>query len=259
MLNLSGLSNRSLLGKAIRLPLRLVPDWMEVRIVQGPLRGKRWVAGSANHGCWLGSYEFGKQQEIAATVRPGMICYDIGANVGFYTLLFSELAGARGVVVAFEPTPRNCRFLRRHVSINGCANVAVQELALGNFDGVTHFDEGVDASQGHLSATGSLAVRCARIDTLIAAGAIAPPDVMKIDVEGAEAAVLAGAAEVLARCKPTIFLATHGEQAHSECCRILSRLGYDAAPLTGSAIEECDEIVARARILPTDRKCGFDR
>jgi FkbM family methyltransferase len=218
---------------------------MQVRIVQGPLRGKRWVAGSSNHGCWLGSYEFDKQREIAATVRPGMTCYDIGANVGFYTLLFSELAGARGAVVAFEPTPRNCRFLRRHVSINGCGNVAVQELALGNFDGVTRFDEGVDTSQGHLSATGSLAVRCARIDTLIAAGAIAPPDVMKIDVEGAEAAVLAGGAEVLARCKPTIFLATHGKQVHLECCRFLSALGYRLAPIGGAAIETCDEIVAR--------------
>jgi len=219
---------------------------MEVRVVQGPLRGKRWIAGSSNHGCWLGSYECDKQKDLAAAVRPGMVCYDVGANVGFYTLLFSELTGIRGTVAAFEPLPRNCRLLRRHLSLNGCANVVVHELALGDLDGMARFDDAAGHTQGHLSAAGVLEVRCARIDTLVAAGAIAPPDLMKMDVEGAEAAVLKGAAEVLSRYKPAIFLATHGRQVHVECCRFLSGLGYDLAPIGGAALETCDEIVARA-------------
>ncbi len=257
MLNLSGLSNRSLLGKAARLPLRLVPGWMELRILQGPLKGKRWVAGSSNHGCWLGSYEFDKQKELAAALRPGMTCYDVGANVGFYSLLFSELVGASGAVVAFEPVPRNCRFLRRHLAINKCHNVVVQELALGDWDGAARFDEGPGNSQGRLSESGIMDVTCARIDTLIANGAIAPPYLMKMDVEGAEAAVLKGGAEVLSRYKPTIFLATHGKQVHWECCRFLGELGYDLTPIGGRALETCDELVARPAV-PSAPKAQAD-
>lgn len=245
MLDLSGISNRSFVGRALRLPLRLIPDCMEVRIIQGPMRGKRWVAGSSNHGCWLGSYEFAKQREIAAAVRPGMVCFDIGANVGFYTLLFSELGGPQGSVVAFEPVPENCGFLRRHVSLNRCHNVVVQELALADFDGTARFDATHSSSEGHLSDAGSLVVRCARIDSLIAAGKIAPPDLMKVDVEGAETAVLEGAAKLFARRKPIIFLATHGERPHAECCRLLKQLGYRLTPLNGPPLETCDELVAR--------------
>ncbi len=77
-----------------------------MHVVQGPLRGKRWIAGSSNHGCWLGSYELAKQRKVIELVRPGMVCWDVGAHVGFYTLLFAELVGPLGRVFAFEPLPR---------------------------------------------------------------------------------------------------------------------------------------------------------
>lgn len=96
MINFSGLSGRGLLGRAVRLPLRLIPKQAGVRILQGPLCGRRWIAGSSNHGCWLGSFEAEKQRKISELVRPGMVCWDVGANVGFYTLLLAELVGAAG-------------------------------------------------------------------------------------------------------------------------------------------------------------------
>jgi FkbM family methyltransferase len=217
---------------------------MEVRIMQGPLKGKRWVAGSSSHGCWLGSYEFQKQKQIAVAVRPGMVCFDIGANVGFYTLLLSKMAGNQGLVVAFEPVPKNCDLLRRQVGMNSCKNVVLQELALADFDGSANFDPTESSSQGHLAEKGLLNVRCARIDSLVAAGEIPAPEIMKIDVEGAEVGVLSGAREVIARNKPVIFLATHGEQPHRECCSMLQELGYDLVPVAGTSLEGCDEIVA---------------
>src|ERR1039458_10694426 len=156
MLNLSSLSNRSLLGKAVRLPLRLIPAWMEVRIVQGPLRGKRWIAGSSNHGCWLGSYEAAKERKMIELVRPGMVCWDVGANVGFYTLLLAELVGAGGRVFAFEPVPRNVELLRRHVEMNRYLHVRIFSCALGDFDGETGFGPGPNTSMGHMAAGGPL-------------------------------------------------------------------------------------------------------
>jgi FkbM family methyltransferase len=173
-----------------------------------------------------------------------MVCFDIGANVGFYTLLLSKMAGHQGLVVAFEPVPNNCDFLRRHVTINSCNNVVVRELALTDFDGSASFDPTHSSSQGHLAEQGSLNVRCARIDSLVAAGEIPPPDIMKIDVEGAEVGVLSGTREVIARNKPVIFLATHGEQPQRECCSMLQELGYNLVPISGTSLEGCDEIVA---------------
>jgi FkbM family methyltransferase len=158
--------------------------------------------------------------------------------------LFSELTGSQGAVVAFEPVPKNAGFLHHHVAINGCNNVVVHELALADLDGMIGFDLGQSNSQGHLSESGSLLVQCARIDSLVAALAVPPPDIMKIDVEGAEVAVLNGASQVLARNKPIIFLATHGQEQHGECCRIFERLGYRLAAIGESEVENCDEIIA---------------
>lgn len=107
MIKFSAVRNSTLLGRALRLPLRLIPDDTVVRIVQGPLRGKRWIAGSSNHGCWLGSYELAKQKKVIELVRPGMVCWDVGAHMGFYTLVFAEVSGLAGRVFAFEPLPRS--------------------------------------------------------------------------------------------------------------------------------------------------------
>src|SRR3989454_7017615 len=110
--NLSAVSSRSVAGKFLRWPLRFVPRELAVPIRQGALRGKRWVVGSSTHGCWLGSYEYTKRKLFESYVIAGDVVYDIGANVGFYTLLASVLVGRGGQVVAIEPLPRNIAYLR---------------------------------------------------------------------------------------------------------------------------------------------------
>jgi hypothetical protein len=79
------------LGKIARLPLSLLPLGTVVRILRGPLRGKRWIIGSAMHRCWLGFFEYEKQQEISRQVKPSGVFWDVGASVGFYSLLASKL------------------------------------------------------------------------------------------------------------------------------------------------------------------------
>src|SRR5579864_334767 len=81
-INFSAINRSSLLGRILRLPLRLLPRGSVVPILQGPLRGRRWIVGSSTHGCWLGSYENGEQKILQASIRPGSVVYDIGANVG---------------------------------------------------------------------------------------------------------------------------------------------------------------------------------
>ncbi len=101
-------SHRTVAGKAIRLPLRLIPNNMVVPVLGGINRGMRWVTGAGTtSGCWLGSYEEDHVGALRQVVRPGMIAYDVGANAGFYTLALSRIVGDAGRVFSFEPDARN--------------------------------------------------------------------------------------------------------------------------------------------------------
>jgi len=214
MLKFSAVSNKNVIGRLLRAPLHLIPSTMVVPIMQGRLKGKKWIVGSSNHGCWLGSFEYEEQTLFAETVTEGAVVYDIGAHVGFYTLLASEIVGPRGKVIAFEPLPQNLHYLNRHLSINKCDNVKVIEAAVAEESGTAFFTEGTSSSMGYLSLAGNIEVKKVALDELMFNGKILPPEYLKIDVEGAELMVLSGAKSVLTQYHPTIFLATHGLEVH---------------------------------------------
>ncbi|MCX7858351.1 MAG: FkbM family methyltransferase [Deltaproteobacteria bacterium] len=243
--NFSGISNKTLFGKLLRLCLKFIPDGTVVPILQGRLRGKKWIVGYSNHGCWLGSYEYEKQKLFCELVSEGDIVFDIGAHVGFYTLLASVLVGERGRVIAFEPFSENIKKLRRHLLINGVNNVILLELAVTDRDGLAFFEPSQNSSMGRISEGGHLKVQARSIDSLIQEGVIPAPSVIKMDIEGGEFQALKGASFLLADSHPVIFLATHGRNIHEACCFFLTSLGYVLRPIKkGQAIEETDEIVA---------------
>jgi hypothetical protein len=116
VLNLTNFSSQSFLGRMLRKSLNLlVSKDAVIPILQGPGRGMKWIVGSSVNSCWLGSYEFKMQKSIVKYLRPGMIAYDIGAHVGFYTLLFSRIVRPHGKVYAFEPLPENIQFLQKYL------------------------------------------------------------------------------------------------------------------------------------------------
>jgi len=235
---------------ALRSLLRLLPPRAALPILWGPLRGRRWVVRSSFESCWLGVYEQEKQSALAAAVRPGDVVYDVGANVGFYSLLASALVGPAGAVFAFEPLPRNLAILRRHLALNRAANVRVIAGAVADRPGVARFDTSGIPEMARLSDAGGLEVPTVRLDDLLAAGQIAPPAVMKIDVEGAEYAALCGARGLLARHRPALLLATHGAEVHGRCCALLRELGYGLEPLDGRPLEQSSEVRATPRPGP---------
>ena len=244
-INLSAMSFHSWLGQGVRWPLRLLPREMVVPVIQGPLRGKRWVVGSSNHGCWLGSYEYVKSRLFEQYVRSGDTVYDIGAHVGFYTLLASVLVGHTGRVAAFEPSPRNLAYLRKHLALNHVRNAVVIEGAVYDHEGEVRITEGPSSSEIRVGAKGAVPVRAFTLDHLVFRDGLPAPTVMKIDVEGAEHAVLRGATRLLTEKRPLIFLSTHGPQVHTECCRLLVGLGYTLRPEVGDDIELCSEVVGQ--------------
>jgi FkbM family methyltransferase len=215
-----------------------------VPILQGPLRGKKWIVGSANHGCWLGSYEHDKQRQFQKAIRTEDVVYDVGANAGFYSLLASVLIGGKGHVYAFEPLPGNARDLRKHLEINRVKNCTVIEAAVSSSDGEASFDPSSDPSEAHLSTAGSIRVRTVALDTLESRNEIRPPDFMKIDIEGAEYDCLLGCARTIRAHRPVIFLATHGQEIHDACLQLLAEWEYAVASLDERPAGQSDELVA---------------
>jgi len=136
MINWSNIDHRSLTGRLLRLPARALPAGTVMNIRRGPTRRMKWIAGSAIHGCWLGTYQLDKQVALQRFVQPGLTVYDIGPQAGFYTLLFSRLVGDRGRVFAFEPCPYEARFLVDHVRMNKLANVRVILAAVADQAGL---------------------------------------------------------------------------------------------------------------------------
>jgi FkbM family methyltransferase len=117
--------------------------------------------------------------------------------------------------------------LKRHIDLNHSTNVRIIQAAASDREGEASFMLGSSNATGCLASMGEVTVKVVTIDSLVAAGAIPSPDVMKIDVEGAAAGVLAGAEYTLKARRPVIFLALHGTAESEGCSRLLSRLKYD--------------------------------
>jgi FkbM family methyltransferase len=243
--NLSSISKDTLIGKLLRAPLRLIPRTVVVPIVQGPLRGKKWTVGSSTHGCWLGSYEYEKQRALQRELKAGDVVYDVGANVGFYSLLASVLVGKTGHVYSFEPFPGNMRELKRHLEMNRVRNCTPIEAAVSSVDGESAFDPSADRCTGHLATAGILRVRTLTLNRQIQEAGMRPPSLLKIDIEGAEYDCLRGAAGVIQKFRPVIFLATHGREAHIACSELLAKWNYRLQSLDVRPVEETDELITR--------------
>lgn len=218
---------------------------MRLPIIAGRLRGCWWLPASRGKVLRIlnGTYEGEQTRLFEQLLRPGGTVLDVGAHVGYYTLLASVLVGGSGRVHAFEPNPRNADFLRRHVRINRLRNVTVQQAAVSDRAATARFDFGSGSGTGHLADAGALEVLTLRLDDYCAEHGLAPTAV-KIDVEGAEMSVLAGAAGTLARHRPTIFLSTHGPEVHAASLGFLRGLGYRLRPILGGDVESTTEVLA---------------
>jgi len=211
------------------------------RIRAGALRGRRWVIASGSRFV-KGTYEPIQSEAFQRLIRPGSVVFDVGAHVGYYSVLSSILAGPRGQVVAFEPLPANLKYLRRHLRLNGCDNVRVLTNCVGNGSSIARFDDSHGTGVGHLASKGTLEVQVRSLDEMVESGELPVPQFIKIDVEGAELLVLSGAERLLRQHHPILILSTHGDDLDRACLKRLSELGYDVEHL------EADVLVARLKL-----------
>ena len=217
-----------------------------VPLVIGPMRGYWWQLASGGKvvRLLLGSYEREQSALFQELIQPGQQVLDIGAAVGYYTLLAARLVGPAGSVVAFEPNRENLRYLQGHVRQNRLLQVRVLDLALADRNGAARFGGGSGSGTSRLQDSGEFEVEVRRLDDLADEQGLAPQH-LKIDVEGAEHAVLRGGENLIRENRPTIFLSTHGPDVHTGCCSLLESWGYELTPIVGSSVATASELLCR--------------
>ena len=150
---------------------------------------------------------------MARLVKPGMSVIDVGANHGYYTVLFADLVGPAGRVAAIEPHPVTARLLRRSIDVNGFhQRVKVAEMAAGASDNVRltfHLPEGEPKNARVIDTdvadqADRVSVKGGTIDKLLSKWK--KIDFIKIDVEGAEEDAVLGMSGILQRDRPRMLL-----------------------------------------------------
>jgi FkbM family methyltransferase len=213
----------------------------------GPAKGLKFCTGLAERDYATGDNEIPVQEAIASELHPGGIFYDIGANVGFLTVLAARLVGPTGHVYALEPVPANVRFIHRNLKVNALRNVAVLPVAASSDSGrrvlrLAEYSGGsaLDSVEAPPDTIGSLEVDAVSIDDLILNGKAKPPTFVKIDVEGAEHEVLQGMSATLKGYRPHVLYELDGPaddaiQPKSEACERLLRMHrYEVSRLPDS-------------------------
>jgi FkbM family methyltransferase len=172
------------------------------------------------------------------------VVFDLGGNVGYYNLIPAVRAGPRGRVFVFEPLPRNLDFLRRHLSLYRIENGTVIAAAVADRSGTVRFAEDASTSKGRIGESGTLEAKSVLLDDWIDAGRLPAPDLLKIDIEGAEFLALQDARRMLAAVYPPIFLSTHPGRVHKQCLAFLESLAYRVIPLDNRPLDRSRDLLA---------------
>jgi len=214
-------------------------------VLFGPLQGYRYQVEPGMGFTYSMGDDAANFRFLSQKIQPGMTVFDIGANRGQMMLLFARSVGSAGQVFSFEPIAELAKCTERNASLNKLTNVNVVQVAASDQDGTAVFAySDAHSTQGKLveqektyqvSGTENIEVKTLRLDTFIQQSAVVP-HILKIDVEGAGAAVLRGAASLLDSAAPQIYIELHGPEEQMGVRDELLARGYLAETLQGERI-----------------------
>lgn len=255
------------LARAIRGSLnRAAPTGLSrVQVAAGGLAGTPLLLDlQMEKDYWLGTYEPELQSAIQKEVLPGMVVYDVGANVGYVSLLFARAVGPQGQVIAFEALPANLERIRRNLELNPAA--AVKPVGVAVVDAARTVEFLVHSSGAMGKAAGSagrkqesyaatLQIPGISLDNYIYAQSNPYPQVVKVDIEGGEVLALPGMRRLLGEVQPLIFLELHGPEAARVAWEELSAAHYRLFKMqTGEPIPNLASLDWKAYVIARPQK-----
>jgi FkbM family methyltransferase len=205
---------------------------------------------------FYGTYELSEARAIKRVCREGWVVWDCGIYLGYYTNLFSKLVGPKGRVIAFEPDPRNVERTKANLALNQLDNVQFVQAAVGAPVGEIDFVishntnshiRGAYVGTDHLDyATRErtdevIKVRCLSLDEAYQDDNLPGPDLIKIDIEGAELEALQYLDKITTEVRPIIILELHNPECDAAAWAFSQRANYSLESLDRGAPVRCRE------------------
>jgi FkbM family methyltransferase len=210
----------------------------------------------------MGVTEPDVQDALDRHLSPGATFYDIGASVGFFTIIAARIVGDGGRVLAFEPRPEAAAMLRHNLALNHFSNVEVHECAVTDMAGRGELAVGEELVWAALRQRGpdrvtpgadAVEVETTTIDDVVRQGG-EPPGVVKLDIEGGELPALNGMAETIRRHQPPIICECHGTFRDVES--LLRSFGYLVSLLDRSRRSETDDGIVHVLAVADSQPAG---
>jgi FkbM family methyltransferase len=219
----------------------------EVAIAAGVLRGMRMKLDlQSEKDYWLGTYEPDLQDASRRLIRPGMVVYDIGANIGYISLMAARLAKEDGYVYSFEALPGNVERLKENIDLNILANqVTVIHAAVTDQTGeavfLAHESGAMGKAMGSAGReeqyTTEMRVPAIAMDDFVYQQGNQPPQVIKMDIEGGEGMALRGMLKILREARPIFMIELHGQEAARQVWDTLTGIEYSIHRMHGAMPE----------------------
>jgi FkbM family methyltransferase len=237
------------LGKNPNKEKKYNPTWHTIR--SGILKGKR-IYLDPRDGFWQtemlnGTYDDFFFTYLKSFNLKGATIYDIGSHIGYHLMCYSVLVGDKGTVIGFEPNPYNIQRINKNISKNNCFhNITIKNFAVSDTSGRCEFSFSKEVDNGfssgsHINRASTpsdkqlyhnigfekINVKTTSLDEFIHLNTIPKPDLIKMDIEGAEYLALRGMANLLKTKKPTLLIEIHSIFNMHQANKLLDSVEYN--------------------------------
>jgi FkbM family methyltransferase len=190
-------------------------------------------------------------------VPVGGVAYDVGAHIGYFTIVLSNLVGLHGKVFSFEPAPRNLAALNHNLLTNEVVNAVSVPMAVSSISRPTIFATFSYSSVNHIATASTptdaelIRVQSTTLDDFVYRDGHPAPGFIKLDVEGAEVEVFRGAVRLLHEARPVIMAEIRGGTIWHDVSDLTASCGYTAQILKGGTEGMATSDLADVLFLPS--------
>ena len=233
----------------------------EIKVASGEMAGMKLMLNlQTEKDYWLGTYEPSLQNAAQRFVKPGMVIYDVGANIGYISLMLARLGGESAKVFSFEALPTNVQRLQKNIALNQMEpTIRVIPKAVIDSSHPVIFLAHSSPSMGKARGSAGreelydheIKVAGLALDDFVFTDGNPAPNLIKMDIEGGEILAMQGMQRLLKEKHPMMLIELHGEKAAAVIWQTLSQAGYEILKMEKgyARVQSLDQLGWKAYIL----------